>query len=632
MRNAYHASRGLREEDVTSILQRTVIVEKNPSKAEVQLLALPGLRRFLESLRTEKEKDDFKKHLRRYINIYLPDCPFEVSSTNRFTIVSHEAAVTARRFIKKGETVKYLCGVQVVMTQEEEDDIKHRRRDFSVVISSRNKSASLFLGPARFANHDCGANARLMTNGLVGMEIIAARDIPVGEEITVTYGENYFGEDNCECLCKTCEDRCENGWTQPEGGLAFLKPSIEEVTKEELTGPLTRKRRYQNLDSSRTPSATPDVRPVVPKRTPKRLARSSLQLSSPAKSAVSCLSPEPKDDQETEAEVLQPGTPGGRTKQLFEAIKAEESFSTRHSALYATPTSSQATESSDCSSRRHDSPTQSSEDGNGTTQATSVEGETGTETEESPLKRRKLDSLAELVKPPMEQIQSGETVVVNPHTKPEHPAIETGELSDDDAIIVQPRPSKLKRPSTKLLTKTAAHLSRTAKAAKKSKAREPSPDDDEGGAVVRKPGDYVLTPRLLAQPASAWISCKICDGFFVQLDAYFTRSACPRCERHSKLYGYQWPKTDKEGKTDDEERVLDHRTVHRFIRPDEEKLVRRRNRGDESTTRSVSEIREIPAVTPKRKRDSAMKESVKQPESIGRRSGRVRKASERFSL
>jgi hypothetical protein len=54
----------------------------------------------------------------------------------------------------------------------------------------RNKSASLFLGPARFANHDCGANARLMTTGKEGMEILALRDIEIGEEITVSYGKS----------------------------------------------------------------------------------------------------------------------------------------------------------------------------------------------------------------------------------------------------------------------------------------------------------------------------------------------------------------------------------------------------------------------------------------------------------
>lgn len=76
------------------------------------------------------------------------------------------------------------------MTEEEEAMIKSSRRDFSIVVSSRNKSASLFLGPARFANHDCGANARLMTSGSAGMEIIAVRNIEIGDEITVSYGKS----------------------------------------------------------------------------------------------------------------------------------------------------------------------------------------------------------------------------------------------------------------------------------------------------------------------------------------------------------------------------------------------------------------------------------------------------------
>ena len=75
------------------------------------------------------------------------------------------------------------------MTEEEEELIKHSRRDFSIVVSSRNRMPSLFLGPARFANHDCGANARLMTIGRDGMDIIALRDIEIGDEITVTYGK-----------------------------------------------------------------------------------------------------------------------------------------------------------------------------------------------------------------------------------------------------------------------------------------------------------------------------------------------------------------------------------------------------------------------------------------------------------
>jgi len=54
-----------------------------------------------------------------------------------------------------------------------------------------------------------------------------------------------------------------------------------------------------------------------------------------------------------------------------------------------------------------------------------------------------------------------------------------------------------------------------------------------------------------------------------------------------------WPKTDKEGKNDPEERVLDHRTIHRFIRPSEERNIRKRNRSEtesRAVTREVSEV------------------------------------------
>jgi len=92
----------------------------------------------------------------------------------------------------------------------------------------------------------------------------------------------------------------------------------------------------------------------------------------------------------------------------------------------------------------------------------------------------------------------------------------------------------------------------------------------------------------------------------VQKDAYFTRSSCPRCERHSKLYGYMWPKTDREGKNDTEERVLDHRTVHRFIEPSEEKTIRRHNRastGSRAVTREVTrEVSEVDLMTIPEKR------------------------------
>ena len=101
----------------------------------------------------------------------------------------------------------------------------------------------------------------------------------------------------------------------------------------------------------------------------------------------------------------------------------------------------------------------------------------------------------------------------------------------------------------------------------------------ENRITIRVPGDYIRTPLLLGETYSRWVDCRTCAGCWVQPNGYLTRKECPRCERHSKLYGYQWPKTEKTGKGDDEERVMDHRTVHRFIKPEEEALVKRRFRG-----------------------------------------------------
>jgi histone-lysine N-methyltransferase SUV420H len=100
-----------------------VIKEKDLRRAESQLLALPSLKRFLDNLKSAREKNDFRQYMRRYLNIYLPDCPFEISGTNRYKMTTHEATIIARKPIKTGEEIKYLCGIWAILTEEEEDDL-----------------------------------------------------------------------------------------------------------------------------------------------------------------------------------------------------------------------------------------------------------------------------------------------------------------------------------------------------------------------------------------------------------------------------------------------------------------------------------------------------------------------------
>ena len=177
-----------------------------------QLLVLPWLKRFFVKLTSDGERKGFKRLLRQYLSLYLPDCPFKISSTNRYTKNTYEAAIISKLPINKDTEIKYLCGVRAILTEEETTSLASRGFDYSIVETTRNRATSYLFGPASLSNHDCKANSRLTTDGPSRMKIMTTRRIDIGEEITVTYAANYFGEGNCECMCKDCEDHCRNGW------------------------------------------------------------------------------------------------------------------------------------------------------------------------------------------------------------------------------------------------------------------------------------------------------------------------------------------------------------------------------------------------------------------------------------
>ncbi|KZV64778.1 hypothetical protein PENSPDRAFT_561071, partial [Peniophora sp. CONT] len=60
------------------------------------------------------------------------------------------------------------------------------------------------LGALRGGNHDCEPSCQFSaTKGTCAVCLIALRDIPAGEEITVSYKkEGYYYEG--DCLCATC--------------------------------------------------------------------------------------------------------------------------------------------------------------------------------------------------------------------------------------------------------------------------------------------------------------------------------------------------------------------------------------------------------------------------------------------
>ncbi|KAF7594523.1 Histone-lysine N-methyltransferase set9 [Aspergillus hancockii] len=537
-RTKYIPVRGIHEDDVARILLHEVIVAKDAAKAERELLAMTGLKKYLTKLANDREKEWFRRHLRKYIQMYLPDSPFEVTTTNRYTITEHEAAICARKFIKQGQEIKYLSGTLVPMTREEEQELDLKRKDFSIVMSSRKKSPSFFLGPARFANHDCNANGRLVTRGSEGMQVVATRDIYTGEEITVSYGDDYFGIDNCECLCLTCERAVRNGWAphvDPEEGFSKAStPALnDEVMPSEIL-PSPRKRKHpSDSDSEISPSSTPRKRTKFTRQSSK--LRSAVSLADFATAANTAPDIPPLSAETTLASKVT-GV-ASITKDVIEhaSISRVEVGQTSATNCDSSP-SLEADESQRSST---------------STTPTSV-GDV----------KIKVEELTEV-----SLRASNSTATTHlPLPGTDQPRENRHQLGADNDVLSE--------------SSDFIEIDDKLKRSRGSRSRHSVvPSVEKESLRARVPGDYTKTSKLLAQAYDRWVDCHTCNIWFVQQNSYLTRRECPRCERHSMLYGFRWPKTDKEGPMDDEERVMDHRTVHRFLYPDEEARVSRKDRG-----------------------------------------------------
>ena len=703
MNNFKH--RGINGDDITKILFQDVVLAKSPDAALRNLLKLSGIKRYVSTLATDHEKQDFVNHMQRYINIWLPECVFEVSFTNRYMIDQWEARTTARKYIKAGDKIKYLAGNLVSIPIDEEDDELFTSNAFSITYSSRKKTKSLFLGPARFANHDCDANAKLDSRGNEGMVVIAIRDIAEGDEITVKYGENYFGEDNCECLCSSCEKKVTGGWRprKTEGG-ELSTPRAGSVVDDEDPGSRRSKRKRQKINYSQKirgavnhhepheeqpPSKrrkTDDVgllglfETTAKKITNKKIKQFHDSQSPAKKSAIVVKRPPGISDPRNLSIWAQIGhtapfrrattslrPPFGRPRLLSVSSDGRRSFTpTRHSS---TPSRTSSTipgqsKSGSLNSRMlfsflkrepvdetedrklesfpaHVVASVESEDPKSLSSSneedeTSVfdhaERQTGSPLTEPSVSnaRRKKESIraveadeaaddekstlsllnhvsSKISRLSQAESPSIEATVIHP-SPPVTPESEkvlasSGAMSQDpnipdliatinpdgtvdgtiDCLDTTPMKAGL---AISTSTETPVIEPSLSKSASPTPSHAASTTSETSETEPRYPGDYIRTTRLLGSKNSRWVECRTCDDHFVQQDGNQTRRECPRCERHSKMYGFQWPQVDyvRGGP----ERVMDHRTVNRFLSHAEElkepKRFQRRRGGREVST------------------------------------------------
>ncbi|KAH8828156.1 hypothetical protein DL96DRAFT_1602017 [Flagelloscypha sp. PMI_526] len=221
-------SRRLPKTDANVLLNivRRFVLSKLPlqqaSKQAVDnLLSLHPVRVFLKSY-DQKQINAFATHASRYFELYQPGGSIEISHTSRYShrTGKSELCILATRPMAPGTVITELKGSMANLTDEEDRELKRTnlratdsgiRRDFSVIHSKSMKKNHLFLGPARFVNHDCDHNAELFREGRY-ITFRVLRPIAVGQEITAHYGDSYFGRKNRYCLCESCEKKGRGGY------------------------------------------------------------------------------------------------------------------------------------------------------------------------------------------------------------------------------------------------------------------------------------------------------------------------------------------------------------------------------------------------------------------------------------
>ncbi|KAF9230702.1 hypothetical protein BU15DRAFT_68975 [Melanogaster broomeanus] len=219
--------------DLMVIVRRLVECRSGPQNAVRQavdeLLALP-VRYYLKPY-TQKQINAFATHASRYFELYNPGGCIEIAHTSRYSHKTgkSELCILATRPLSPGIVIVELKGSMAYLSKEEDRELKRTdlrnvdiRRDFSVIHSRQMKKNHLFLGPARFVNHDCDNNCELFREGKY-ITFRVLRPIATGEEITAHYGDGYFGSKNRYCLCETCENGGRGGYA-PEIDISGGEP------------------------------------------------------------------------------------------------------------------------------------------------------------------------------------------------------------------------------------------------------------------------------------------------------------------------------------------------------------------------------------------------------------------------
>uniref|UniRef100_A0A1I7TTC7 Histone-lysine N-methyltransferase Suv4-20 n=1 Tax=Caenorhabditis tropicalis TaxID=1561998 RepID=A0A1I7TTC7_9PELO len=175
------------------------------TSAIYSILNMRSVRQFIDKMSFHK-KTEFRDHVVRFLNVFHNDSGYTIQECKRYSAEGHQGAkLVATRAWFRGDKIERLSGVVCLLSDEEEKLLLNPEgSDFSVMYSTRKRCSTLWLGPGAYINHDCKPTCEFVSHGSTAY-IRVLRDMVAGDEITCFYGSEFFGPNNADCECLTCE-------------------------------------------------------------------------------------------------------------------------------------------------------------------------------------------------------------------------------------------------------------------------------------------------------------------------------------------------------------------------------------------------------------------------------------------
>jgi len=127
--------------------------------------------------------------------------------------------VLATKGWSKRKQICNLVGSSREITDDFEQELFLQKLDTSCIVrSSKSKSVLVGIGPISFLNHSCEPNCEFVTLHYKLIGLVSIKTILPGDELTISFGRDYFGVNNKNCECSNCESEKKGAFGKLKSG------------------------------------------------------------------------------------------------------------------------------------------------------------------------------------------------------------------------------------------------------------------------------------------------------------------------------------------------------------------------------------------------------------------------------